>query len=210
MNPRCAPVAKASPLAQGFTLLELLLVIVILGTLASIALPRLLDLGHDARLAKMQGALASVQSAYNLAISKWATSGGGPGFTLHDGSHINFVDVSASNQTCGTNPSGCGCVPDTDSLPRMVSLHGGVRAPNAGYTFYGGNGSVSTSDGWISGASHNGGHIGFSYFADYSGQTNGGNVLIQTASNVTCGFTYTPPTSCSATTSPFTTNFSAC
>ena len=52
---------------SGFTLIELVIVIVILGILAAAALPRFSDLSTDARLASLNGLAGSIRSASAIA-----------------------------------------------------------------------------------------------------------------------------------------------
>ncbi|NQZ82685.1 MAG: prepilin-type N-terminal cleavage/methylation domain-containing protein [Colwellia sp.] len=68
----------SSPLKkqQGFTLIELVVVIVILGVLSATALPKFIDLGSDAKIATLNGLAGTLKSAAQMTRAKLLVEGG--------------------------------------------------------------------------------------------------------------------------------------
>lgn len=66
--------------SKGFTLIELVIVIVILGILAAVAIPKFVDLRGEAQLASAKGNLGGLRAAASLYYADTARGGGDPVF----------------------------------------------------------------------------------------------------------------------------------
>lgn len=66
MNPRIAKKARPRQRAAGFTLIEIMVVVVILGILAAIVVPKIMDAPGKARIAAAKHDIAQIKSALDL------------------------------------------------------------------------------------------------------------------------------------------------
>jgi len=91
----------------GFTLIELVAVLVILALLGAMAVPRFTDVTQDAETAAINGSIAGVRSGHAMAIAKLktlptlsqlATYVGGPNTTVAAG-NTGIQVVISSNRT---------------------------------------------------------------------------------------------------------------
>lgn len=113
---------------SGFTLIELIMVIVILGILSAFALPKFADLSGSAEIATVEGVRAALRSGSAIAHAQWLADGNNAATVTIEGDVIDIVE---------------GYPAQTD-LPDLIELddYTVVEATTTGYTII----SVGTTD----------------------------------------------------------------
>ena len=114
---------------KGFTLIELIIVVVLLGLLAAAALPKFADLESKAKSASEQGIIGAIRAAIGISHADWLANGKSATITLEG----TTITMSTQGYPEYTNTAG---TPGTMVDGKCLEVYNGILfgAPSASAT----------------------------------------------------------------------------
>jgi prepilin-type N-terminal cleavage/methylation domain-containing protein len=143
-----------SPRLRGFTLVELVIVIVILGILASVAMPKFFDMSTDAKIATCKGDVSAMREAISQFQLKASLNDAPAWPTLAELRTSGTVMMSIPDNPFSTAVGGGGCAPTNLKNRILAGVTAGVpvSAGTSGGWCY----KATTGEIWADSASGNG------------------------------------------------------